>query len=239
MQAATRPVLSQPSNADGITEQGRAALESAMRYRTVHAGSYVFSEGEPAGRLYLLVRGRIKLTKASSDGKMITFSLYDSGDLFGQWTPFTDTVHTLNAEAMEDSEIGVIERRDLERLIAGKPDLAGMMLQWLGQNQARLESKLRDLMLYGKTGALSSVLIRLANTYGMVYGSDVCISLKVTNSDLADMIGSTREGVNRILSDMKQEGLIAYWNGHLVLKSMEHLRRMCHCDQCPVRVCRL
>ncbi|WP_438445282.1 Crp/Fnr family transcriptional regulator [Gorillibacterium sp. sgz5001074] len=242
MQATTRLITEQPyqpSHTEIFNEQGKAYLKSVMRYRTYSSGSSIFEDGDQAGKLYWLVRGRVKLSKATADGKLVTFALYSADDLFGQWTPFMDSRHTMNAEVLEEAEIGVMDRRELEGMIARHPDFAAMMLKWLGWNQVRLESKLRDMMLYGKTGALSSVLIRLANTYGMVYGSDICISLKLTNTELAEMIGSTREGVNRMLSDMKQDGLIAYLNGHLVLKDIKALRSLCQCDRCPVEICRL
>lgn len=229
----------QSSHSDEFSPEGLAMLQSAAINRAIPAGALLFSEGEAAGRLYLVKKGRIKLFKASSDGKQITFSVYGPGDLFGQWIPYAESKHTMNAEAAEDTELGVLTGEELERMLMQHPGLAMMMMKWLGLNNSRLESKLRDLMLFGKTGALCSVLIRLSNTYGVVYGTDICISHKVTYSELAEMIGSTREGVNRMLSDMKQEGLIAIWDGLLVLKDMEYLRRMCQCDKCPPGVCRL
>lgn len=241
MPALQRPEqgLQQPSNTDFFTEAGRSLIRGRMRYRTVRTGAVIFREGETADKLYWITKGRVKLTNASRDGKQITISLYGDGDMFGQWVPYTDSRHTFNAEAAEDTEFGVMERKEIEGILAVHPELSVMMMKWLGLNQSRLESMFRDLFLFGKMGALCSVLIRLSNTYGIHYGSDICISLKLTHSELAEMIGSTREGVNRMLADMRQEGRIAHLNGHLVLKDMGYLRRMCQCELCPAGVCRM
>lgn len=229
----------QLSNMEMFTDGARKLVQGVMRFRAVKAGAAVFREGEAADQLYLIAKGRVKLTKSTREGKQITFSMYGDGDLFGQWMPYTATRHTLSAEAAEDTEYGAVPRQELEQLMLAHPELSVMMMKWLGHNHGSLESKFRDLILYGKVGALCSVLIRLSNTYGIPYGSDICIGLKLTHSDLADMIGSTREGVNRLLSDMKQEGVIAHLDGHLVLKDLGYLRRMCQCDQCPAGICRM
>lgn len=226
-------------NTDIFTEEGRARLQSLMQIRRVQAGAYVFEEGERADKLYWMVKGKVKLTKASQDGKQMLFSLYGEGDMFGQFTPYLAQVHSVGAQALEDCEIGILYRKELEALLLNDRELSMCMMQWLGLNQSIMESKFRDLVLFGKSGALCSVLIRLSNTFGIAYGSDICIAHKMTNTELAEMIGSTREGVNRMLADMKQEGIIANLNGHLVIKDLGFLRRMCQCDQCPVGICRM
>ncbi|MNG24736.1 Anaerobic regulatory protein [compost metagenome] len=96
-------------------------------------------------------------------------------------------------------------------------------------------------MMYGKQGAFCSLLIRLSNSYGIPSDEHehVLIDYKINNSELADMIGSTRENVNRMLSDMRKEEVLELQNGYIVIKNADYLRNVCHCENCPAEICRM
>ncbi|MUT67969.1 helix-turn-helix domain-containing protein [Paenibacillus sp. NEAU-GSW1] len=94
-------------------------------------------------------------------------------------------------------------------------------------------------MMFGKHGALCSLLIRLANTYGTLQEDHIWISKTHTNTEFADMIGSTRESVNRILSELRRANAIAIDNSHIVIKDLSYLRDICHCEDCPKDICRM
>lgn len=124
--------------------------------------------------------------------------------------PFQDSAQNFSAEVTLDSTVGVIMRKELEDPLRQHGDLAIEFMKWMGLMHRMTETKFRDLMMYGKPGALCSLLIRLSNSYGVPIGEHTLIDYKLSNSEMADMIGSTREGVNRILSDMRKEEAIAF-----------------------------
>ena len=102
------------------------------------------------------------------------------------------------------------------------------------------QTKFRDLMMFGKPGALCSTLIRLHNTYGEPReDGGVPIGKKLTNTELADMTGATRESVNRMLSDLKNAGVVTNDNGYIVIEDLQYLKDLCHCENCPVDICRI
>lgn len=84
-----------------------------------------------------------------------------------------------------------------------------------------------------------SLLIRLSNSYGVLDGPDTLIGLKINNTEMADIIGATRESVNRMLSDMKKEEVVSFRSGHIVIQDMDYLRNVCHCENCPKEICRM
>ena len=99
--------------------------------------------------------------------------------------------------------------------------------------------KFRDLVLYGKKGALYSTLIRLANSYGMETEEGVLISVPLTNQELANYSASARESLNRMLADLKKTGVIAM-RGHLILiKDIDFLRNEIHCENCGREICNI
>lgn len=216
-----------------------AKLQSIMYRKPIEKGSVLFWEGDAAEKLIFVRRGRIRITKTSDSGRHITLYLLQKGDLYGQPDPFQNPLHAFNAEVLEDGEIGVMQMADLEVLLWQHGDLAIEFVKWMGLMHRMTQTKFRDLMLYGKSGALCSLLIRLCNSNGTQEEEGTRISLRVNHTEMADMIGATRECVNRMLSELRKDGIIAVKDGHLVVKDIDYLRGVCRCENCPKEICRM
>lgn len=235
------PITNEPlgGTARCFSADSFAKLQSVMYLKPIEKGSVLFWEGDSADKLYFVRNGRVRITKTSDSGRHITLYLLQQGDLFGQLDPFHQQVHSFNAEVLEDGEIGVMQAADLEVLLWQHGDLAIEFMKWMGLMHRMTQTKLRDLMLYGKSGALSSLLIRLCNSNGTPDKEGTRITLKINHTELADMIGATRECVNRMLSDLRKEDVIAARDGHLIVKNIDYLRGVCRCENCPVEICRM
>ncbi|CAG7641769.1 Anaerobic regulatory protein [Paenibacillus solanacearum] len=214
-------------------------LKSIMYTKKVEKGSYLFWEGDTADKLYFVISGRVRTTKTSDTGRSFTMYLHEEGDMFGQMDPFQDSVHSFSAEVTERGDIGVIQRKDLEVLLWQHGDLAIEFMKWMGLMHRLTQTKFRDLLMFGKPGAICSLLIRLSNTYGVETDHGIYIDLKINNSEMADMIGATRESVNRMLSDLRKEEVIQYQDGRFVINKLDYLRTVCQCEHCPKEICRM
>lgn len=222
-----------------FSEENFSKLQSIMYLKHAANGDFLFREGDLADRLYYVIHGGVRITKLSETGKNFILYLHQAGDLFGQMDPFQNSAQSFSAEVTEDCEIGVIQRKDLEVLLWQHGDLAIEFMKWMGLMHRMTESKFRDLMMYGKPGALCSLLIRLSNSYGVPKGEHIHINYKINNSEMADMIGATRESVNRMLSDMKKEDAVEFQHGQIIIKDVTYLRDICHCENCPIEICRM
>ncbi|KPV57641.1 regulatory protein [Paenibacillus sp. A3] len=223
-----------------FSKENLELLEGIMYPKRAEAGSYLYWEGDTADKLYFVKKGCVKLTKTSNSGSKITLYMHHTGDLFGQIDPFYNAVQSFDAEVLEDSEFGVIQRKDLEVLLWQHGDLAIDFMKWMAATQRMTQTKFRDLMLFGKPGALCSLLIRLSNSYGKPCGDrQIKISKKLNNTEMAEMIGATRESVNRMLSDMRKENAVAIDNGYVVIKDLDYLKNVCSCENCPKEICRV
>jgi CRP/FNR family transcriptional regulator len=222
-----------------FSQENLEKLKNIMYSKTMKAGSYLFWEGDPADYLYYVKKGRVKLTKTAGTGTKITLYLHHAGDMFGQIDPFQESANTFNAEVIEDAEFGIIQQKDLETLLWQHGDLAIEFMKWMGMMHRMTQTKFRDLMLYGKPGALCSLLIRLSNCYGIACKDGIRIGKKITNSEMAEMIGATRESVNRMLSEMRRKNAIAVENGTIIIKDRSYLRDICQCENCPQEICRV
>lgn len=214
-------------------------LKTVMQESKLHAGSFIYREGDPANKLYYLVHGSVRITKATDDGRQLTIYLHQQGDLFGQVDPFHESAHSFGAEALEDTVIGVISRKALEEQLSQHGEFAVEFMKWMGLMHRLTQTRMRDLILFGKMGALCSLLIRLGNTYGAETEGRIKITKKLTNTELSDMIGTTRESINRMLSDLKKDEVISSDKGYLVIEKLDYLRNLCCCEHCPKEICRV
>jgi CRP/FNR family cyclic AMP-dependent transcriptional regulator len=181
----------------------------------------------------------VKITKSTDDGRDFVLYHFQEGYLFGEIGSFGESIYSFNAEVTSDSHIGVIHQRDLEILLWQHGELAVEFMKWMGLMHRITQSKIRDLILFGKPGALCSTLIRLSNTHGKQYKGHLLISKKLTNSELGDLIGATRESVNRMLKELKEKSVIYMNQGHIVVKDLAYLKEIYHCESCPTAICRV
>ncbi|MEW9701272.1 Crp/Fnr family transcriptional regulator [Paenibacillus sp. SI8] len=222
-----------------ISAENLVKLQQNMYESRVPMGSHLYWEGDPADKLFFIKSGRIKLTKSSAEGRQFILYMYQEGDMFGQIDPFSQSTHVFNAEVIEDSVIGAILQKDLEVLLWRNGDLAVEFMKWMGLIHRMTQTKFRDLLMFGKHGALCSLLIRLTNSYGIEQDGRILITKSHTHTELADMIGATRESVNRMLSELRKANAISIENGHLVVSDLSYLRHICHCENCPKDICRV
>ncbi|WP_332697454.1 Crp/Fnr family transcriptional regulator [Halalkalibacter lacteus] len=222
-----------------LSEKTLSALTDIMYEQHVDAGKYLFWEGDTADKLFYIKEGHIKLTKSTSDGKEYILNMFDNGDLFGELSSFMSINYSYNAMAITDCVIGVIQQKDLEVILWQHGEIAVEFLKWTQLLNQITQSKLRDLTFHGKLGALSSTIIRMANSYGEPFDRYIRITKKVKNGELGEYIGATRESVNRMLADLRTKGILGQENGYILINDIQALKDICHCEGCPLEICRM
>jgi len=222
-----------------LSKENFGRLENIMYPQNAPEGSHIFWEGDKAEKMFFVRKGQVKITKSTEDGKELILYILQKGDFFGEFGGYGESHYGYNGEAIKDSVVGVVQQKDLEILIYQHGDFAVEFFKWMGLMTRTLQSKFRDLMLFGKTGALASTLIRLSNSCGEKTEDGIKLGIKLTNTDLANMIGTTRESVNRLLSTYKDEGVISYESGNIIIHDLDHLKSIVCCPNCPSEICRI
>lgn len=240
MEKTVGPVPAQMNNTSVFSQKNLDILKTAMTVSVFKKSSNIYWEGDSSDKLYYLIDGQIKLYKSAYDGKDLVLHYFTSGDLFGELTFFGYDEYAFTAHAVTDCTIGVMPEKDVEALLLANPGLSFEFMKWVGLMGRYTQIKLRDLLFYGKNGALASTLLRMAHGYGRKEEDGIHYTISLTNSDLAQLIGSTRETVNRMLQSWKNDGAIGYYHGSIVIKDIEYIKAICHCeDRCPMNICRL
>lgn len=226
-------------NTSTFSAHSIAFIKDRMTVHKYDSHSFLYYEGDSAEYFYYLISGKIRLIKQNDEGKQMAIDWYMPGDLFGPMDIYDQVPHPYTAEVVLPSEIGVISRKDLENGITIDKELGKDIMKWMSIVHRITHTKLRDLMLFGKTGALGSVLIRLVNTHGVQKEDGILISIKLTHNELGELIGATRESVNRLLSELRNQELVDIVDGYILVKDLQALKDLCHCEECDNNICRL
>ncbi|WP_050182720.1 Crp/Fnr family transcriptional regulator [Domibacillus robiginosus] len=203
-------------------------------------GAYLFQEGEPANDIFWIRSGKVQVGKIGPDGRELTIRVSKKKNMLIEMTLFEeDTVYIMNAKALEYGEAWTVSRRALEKLLSSTPE---WMISWLRYTQAdhvRTQSKLRDLVLNGKKGVVYSTLIRMGNTFGKQTEEGLFLNISLTNQEMANLCGTSREVVNRLLAQLKKEGIIKMRRNQITLCDIDYLKREIHCENCPIDICQI
>lgn len=211
---------------------------ASHRIKKIEKGAFLFEEGMPANELYIIRSGKFQISKMVPDGRELTIRMCSEGELVGELSLYSSTSrHTMNAKAAEEGSVSVISREKLEQEMEKDNALALELLKWLSLQHRKSQTRFRDLVLHGKKGALYSTLIRLVNSYGVEADNGVIINTSLTNQELANFCGTSREVVNRLLSEMRKNKIISIEKGYITVHDLPSIRTEIDCERCPSEIC--
>lgn len=208
---------------------------------SVDKGSFIFREGEQADTIFFVSKGAVQICKETESGKELTIRISGPNSVFGEGTLFCDVnVHQTTAKAIKPTQLFALNVEQLEVLLTEDSQLMLEYIQWVQMENMKNQTRLRDLVLHGKKGALHSTLIRLANTYGQQQASgDIIVDIHLTNTDIANLCGTSREMINRMLNDLKKRQVISFERGQITLHNIQLLKNEIDCENCPLTICRI
>lgn len=215
-------------------------FEMVHHTRKVEKGTFLFQEGSLANELYIIHSGIVQISKIIPDGRELTIRMCSSGDLICELDLFCPAKkYLLSGRVTESGEVSVIMKDVLEEKLSKDHVLAAEFMRWMGLQFRKTQAKFRDLVLNGKKGALYSTLIRIVNSFGEKTNEGFLISVPLTNQELANFCGTSREVVNRLLSELRKEGVISVDKGIITIHDLEFLRNEIDCENCPIEICKI
>lgn len=215
-------------------------LQIRHTVKRLDKGSYLFQEGDAVDALYIVREGKVQVGKVTPEGRELSLKICGANQLVGEIRIFSEpTTYRLDARALEDSSCYRIALPDLEEELLNNSGLAIAFMRWMGIDQQKTQTKFRDLLLHGKKGALYSTLIRLSNSYGVQQQDGILIDMVLTNQELANFCGMTREVVNRLLADLKKSGAISQVHSKILIHELQLLKDEINCEECPIYLCRI
>lgn len=186
--------------------------------RKVPAGDFVFIQGDPAERVYLLVQGRIKLTQSGADGQQVLVRVLGPNALFGAVALTAGEAYPVTAEAADDCRTLSWTKQVIMEFIPRLPQLALNTIQMMAGHVMEFQERFRQLATERVERRLARTLLRLASQTGKKVEEGVLIDLPLTRQDLAEMTGTTLYTVSRLLSQWEEHGLVISGRERVVIR---------------------
>lgn len=208
-----------------LDDDAGEALRGAMKHENFARGDVVFDEGDPGDKLYAVVEGKIKLARTAPDGRENLQAVLGPGEMFGELSLFDPKPRTAGAVAVTDSVLASLAHDALRPWITGRPDVAVQLLQALAQRLRRTNDVLADLVFSDVPSRVAKALLGLAERFGQPIPEGLHVAHDLTQEELAQLVGASRETVNKALADFSSRGWIRIESRAVVIKDMEGLTR--------------
>lgn len=200
-----------------MTKEEMDRVDEISWMKELKRGQIIYMPEDMSESVYLLKRGRVKISGLSQEGKEVTMDIIGPGEIFGELSLVDKGPRETIAEVLDDALLCVISRNNFEMLIRSKPDLAFKVTTLIGSRRRVIESRLEDLVFRDVSARLAKLLLQLAEDYGRIHEGGITIDAKLSQQELANLIGSTRETTSHFLSVFRKEGLIGMEKRRIVL----------------------
>jgi CRP/FNR family cyclic AMP-dependent transcriptional regulator len=210
---------------DALDDDSAAALQAGVTIVELARADRVFEEGASGNQLYVVLDGKIKLTRAAADGRENLLSVLGPGEMFGELSLFDPRPRTASAVAVTDSRLGALAHDDLRSWLTGRPDVALHLLQALAQRLRRANDVMADLVFTDVPGRVAKALLDLADRFGEPRDDGLQVNHDLTQEELAQLVGASRETVNKALADFAARGWLQLSAKSVLLIDPERLRK--------------
>ncbi|MEM6824194.1 MAG: Crp/Fnr family transcriptional regulator [Pseudomonadota bacterium] len=209
----------------GADDQSLAPLARASRIERMSRGTQIFSAGDPADGLRILLEGEIRIWLADAEGRELTLSFLGPGDPFGEIALLDGLPRTANATALEPTRLLFLPSAALESALASEPRLARHIILSLCELLRRKTEALSGFAFVALDSRLAGKLHALAFDHAEIDRGRARFSRRFSQTDLAHMLGVTREAVNKRFKALEHDGLVAIDGQYLVIPDLEALAR--------------
>lgn len=202
------------TEADAILSEARV-----MRYP---GGTQIFAKGDPGNSMMAVLHGRVMISNPSPDGRQLVVTTFHEGDVFGEIALLDGKERSADATAATDCELLIVPRRSLLRLLDRRPDLCIELMHVLCERLRRTNEQVEDFAFLDLEARIAKVLLRLVHEEAD-RSPPSRPGLKISQRALGELVGGSRESVNKHLQDWKRSGIIAIEKGSILIRNMEAL----------------
>lgn len=219
-------VLSNVSIFRDLDDPALGLLMEVTSTRNLKARDVLFRRGEAGNQLYGVMSGRLKISAANAEGKEVVFSICDPGEVCGEIALLDSQPRSATATALEPCELVTLHRRDFVPFLETHPNVAIHLAEALASRLRRLSQLTEDAMLLTLPSRLAKKLVSLGRSYGVATAEGSLIDLRLQQQELGDMVGTSRESINKQLRAWVAEGIIDVQRGYVTIKRQKELEEI-------------
>lgn len=207
---------------DGLGPADMAEITAAARALRKERGEFVYMPGDRAETVYVLRKGRIKLSVLSETGKEFAIDIFQPGEIFGEFALIDEATRSNMAQALDDAQMWVFGKRDFIRLLETRPKLAMNYIRLVGGRRRRMEKKLSDITTKDVAARVCELLHDISTSSATPENPELLVPL--THQDVASLIGASRQTTTTVLNDLERRGIIELGRGWVRVTHLKELQ---------------
>ncbi|MBD5830545.1 Crp/Fnr family transcriptional regulator [Janibacter melonis] len=208
-----------------LDDEAAREIMSSMDAFRMERGDVLFHEGDQGDRLYVITEGKIKLGCTSTDGRENLLAILGPGEMFGELSLFDPGPRTATATAVAETQLIGLGNDQLRQLLGNHPRIAVTLLAALARRLRRTNENLADLVFTDVPGRVAKALLELSQRFGRPVEEGVMVAHDLTQEELAQLVGASRETVNKALADFASRGWLRLEARAVLLQDVERLKR--------------
>jgi CRP-like cAMP-binding protein len=216
-------VLARASLFQGVERSAVTALTKQLPLVDFPPGHVIFADGEPGDRLYIIASGKVKIGRRYPGGRENLLTIMGPSDMFGELSIFDPGPRTSSATTITEVRAASMDSDALRAWISDRPEIAERLLRVLARRLRRTNSNLTDLIFIDVSGRVAKRLLALAQRFGTREGGAMRLTHDLTQEELAQLVGATRETVNKALAEFVHRGWIQLEGKSLLICDSERL----------------
>jgi len=218
-------VLARAGLFQGIADEAAEAVAASLDYGDYSRGETVFAEGELGDTLYIVLAGKVKIGRRAVDGRENMLSVMGPSDMFGELSLFDPGPRTATATVVTDARLASLAHTSLRPWITDRPEIAEQLLRVLARRLRRTNDALADLIFTDVPGRVAKQLLALSERFGSEEADGLRVHHDLTQEELAQLVGASRETVNKALADFASRGWVRVDSRALTILDGDRLAR--------------
>jgi CRP-like cAMP-binding protein len=230
VQSEARALLGACSLFRGLNADERKVLVARARVRTFSSGDTVFLMGAPGDSMMAVLKGTVRISCPSAEGKEIVLGTVQPGDFFGEIALLDGKPRSADAKAISACSLAVLDRRDVLDFLGRHPGAWDAVVQVLCQRLRKLTEKTAEVALLDLPGRLAKTLLRLAGADQDDAPATAMQPIALSQRELGNIVGASRESINKCLREWQRNGIIKTENNIVTIKNRTALRTLTEPD---------
>jgi CRP-like cAMP-binding protein len=206
-----------------LDEAAAVSLRASMDTVKIAKGSILFKEGDDGEHLYVIIDGKLKLGTSSGDGRENLLSILGPGEMFGELSLFDPGPRTSTATAVTDAKLLSLSHEKVIPWLKQNPEVSLQLLTRLSQRLRRTNEAVGDLVFSDVPGRVAKALIDLGDRFGKTTPEGLLVNHDLTQEELAQLVGASRETVNKALADFAGRGWLKLDGRSVLITDLERL----------------
>src|SRR5438128_4153120 len=208
-----------------LPEEDMRALTTVTKRRAFRAGEVIFHRDDPGQVLYIIKDGKVKICIISPDGQEVSLAVLGKGEYFGEFALLDGLPRSTDAIALEKVECYTLQRSDFHNAILKNPKIAIQVLESLTKRLRSTDQMVEDLIFLDVYGRVAKKLLELAETHSVPVEDGLRIDVRLTQQELASMVGASRESVNKVVGYFMDKKIISTDKHRITIHRPNDLKR--------------